>query len=234
MRRFFNPVLPTHDGCILLDREPSHHVLRVVGIAPNEEIELFNGQGYGCVARLLGVVNGAAKVKWVSDIGPTQTRPSLTMVLSLTKGDAFSTAIRMTTEMGVSRIIPLLAQRSLPKGDKQERWQKVATSAAGQSKRLLIPIVESLQTWNTIWTVLSENDVKWLLHPAAKEVQPVTQLVQPTVVFVGPEGGFTKQETQCVLENGGEYRTLGPLVLKSDTAAIVTAAQCLGATTPLT
>lgn len=229
MRRFFSSTLPTSQQSVRLDREISHHLLRVVGIAPNEEVELFDGQGHGCVASLTRVLDGLAEVSWIRTLESSIERPSLTLVLALTKGDAFSNAIRMATEIGVSEIVPLQTQRSIPKGDKQPRWQKIAVSAAGQSKRLSIPTVRGLQTWQTVWDVLPSEDIRWILHPAATGVLPVLPIVQSTTIFIGPEGGFTEQEIEWMLEAGGEYRSLGSLVLKADTAAVVACARCLGA-----
>ena len=220
MRRFHCHRLPTPKQNVLLDQQTSHHILRVVGIAPKESVELFNGQGSGCVAHLIDVTQGLATMGWVSALELVPSRPELTLVLALTKGDAFATAIRMTTEMGVSQIIPLQAQRSIAKGDKQERWQKIANGAAAQSKRLTIPIIYPLQTWGSLWSEIPIGQ-RWVLHPSDANVEPVTKIFEPTVLFIGPEGGFTDKEVSVLLENGCKHRSLGSLVLKADTAAIV-------------
>lgn len=226
MRRFHSEFLPQKEHSVTLSRETSHHVLRVVGIAPNEQVELFDGQGTGCIARLLGVVDGRAEMLWVSTLKVQHTHSPLTLVLALTKGDAFTTALRMCTEMGVTKIVPLQAQRSISKGDKSARWTKVVTGAAGQSKRFTIPIVESLQTWTTIWSVLPEQQ-SWVLHPSGKGVPMVEPIMEATTIWVGPEGGFTEQELMWMFERGCGQRTLGPLVLKADTAAVVASALSL-------
>lgn len=226
MRRFLSPTLPTSIQTVCLPREISHHLLRVVGIAPNEQVELFDGHGDGCVARLVTVVDGLAQMAWVCSLNQTQHLPALTMVLALTKGDAFTTALRMGTEMGVERFVPLQAQRSIAKGDKQKRWNKVVTGASAQSKRLDTPEVLSLQTWNTIWDALSEEP-RWVLHPVAEDVPTVQSITEATTIFVGPEGGFTKQEMSWMSDHGCEHRSLGRLVLKADTACIVAAAMAL-------
>lgn len=202
-------------------------MLRVVGIAPDEQVEIFDGQGQGCVGCLQSVQDGCAVIAWVRDLSNVLERPPLTMVLALTKGDAFSTAIRMVTELGVTRIVPLQAQRSIAKGDKQVRWQKIAEAAAAQSKRLSVPAIESLQTWTSIWAQIPEYDQRWVLHPPEMDVPSVMPITEPTTVFIGPEGGFTEPELQWMREHGGEYRSLGPLVLKADTAAVVACAGCL-------
>lgn len=226
MRRFPSEQLPTKEHSVLLSRETSHHVLRVVGIAPKEEVELFDGQGRGCVSKLLGVVDGRAEMLWVSTLDGEQIQASLTLVLALTKGDAFATALRMCTEIGVANIVPLQAQRSVPKGDKSVRWTKIVTGAAGQSKRFTIPTVEPLQTWHTIWEVLPDQP-SWVLHPVSDGVPMVMPISAPTTIWIGPEGGFTEQELMWLLERGAEHRSLGSLVLKADTAAVVATALSL-------
>jgi len=227
MRRFPTSLLPSKGQSVRLSVETSHHLLRVVGIAPNEQVELFDGVGHGCVAALSGVVDGLAEMVWVDDLLLPQSRPALTMVLALTKGDAFTNALRMCTEIGVTRFVPLLCQRSIAKGDKRPRWTKIVTGASAQSKRLQIPTVLPLQTWSTLWDCLVEDETRWVLHPMMSGVPSVTTIVEPTTVFIGPEGGFTESEMTMMTEQGATYRSLGPLVLKADTAAIVASALAL-------
>lgn len=226
MRRFPTSLLPSKGQSVRLSVETSHHLLRVVGIAPNEQVELFDGVGRGCIAVLTSVVDGLAEMVWVDDLQLPQSRPELTMVLALTKGDAFTNALRMCTEMGVTRFVPLLSQRSIAKGDKQERWSKIVTAASAQSKRLQIPTVLPLQTWNTLWDCLPDA-TRWVLHPMMSGVPSVTTIVEATTVLIGPEGGFTESEMTMMTEQGATYRSLGPLVLKADTAAIVASALAL-------
>ena len=229
MRRFLSLTLPSPEQNVFLDKEVSHHLLRVVGIAPLEKVELFNGRGLGCVAHLQSVQNGLAEMAWVSNLIRHQKQYSLTLVLSLTKGDAFGTALRMCTELGVDTFVPLQAHRSIPKGDKQSRWSKIVNGAAAQSKRLTTPRVLPLQTWNSVWGVLAtetESD-KWVLHPTPENSPSVSAMTMNTIIFIGPEGGFTNQELSGMLEQGCILRSLGGLVLKADTAAAVACSRAL-------
>ena len=229
MRRFHSIKLPSVHSRVLLNNEVSHHLLRVVGIAPLEQIELFDGEGRGCIALLFSVQNGLAEVAWVSELSDSLELPSLTLVLALTKGDAFGTALRMCTELGVDTFIPLQAQRSIPKGDKHARWSKIVSSASGQSKRLTIPNVLPLQTWKSIWEVVSTDlsHERWVLHTDFDKTVSINPIQNDTTLFIGPEGGFTEQELSWMVEQNCQYRTLGPLVLKADTAAIVASARAL-------
>ena len=229
MRRFHSSTLPSSTNTVLLNKEVSHHLLRVVGIAPLEKIELFDGQGSGCVAHLHSVQNGLAEVAWVSKLSLDVNVPSLSLVLALTKGDAFSNALRMCTELGVDTFIPLQAQRSIPKGDKHARWSKIVAGAAAQSKRLTIPKVLPLQTWESIWEVpaMKLPNERWVLHTDIESNRPITSISTATTLFIGPEGGFTLQELSWMIEQNCQGRTLGPLILKADTAAIVSASRAL-------
>lgn len=229
MRRFLTPILPSIQASILLNKEVSHHLLRVVGIAPLEQVELFDGQGLGCIAHLQSVQNGLAEMVWVSNLMVQHKEYSLTLVLALTKGDAFGTAIRMCTEMGADTFIPLQAQRSIPKGDKQTRWSKIVNSAAAQSKRLTTPKVLPLQTWGSLWTLLSlrGDSEKWVLHPTSQAAVPVAPMTMNTIIFIGPEGGFTERELSWMADQDCEHRSLGKWVLKADTAAIVACSRAL-------
>ena len=79
MRRFLSATLPSSEQTVLLDTEVSHHLLRVVGIAPLEQVELFDGQGLGCVACLQSVQNGLAEMAWVSTLRGHPQQHSLTL-----------------------------------------------------------------------------------------------------------------------------------------------------------
>ena len=227
MRRFLSNVLPSEQRTVFLDKEVSHHVLRVVGIAPMENVELFNGKGEGCIAHLVTVENGLAKMAWTGVLRGGNASFKLTLVLALTKGDAFGNALRMCTEMGAHCFIPLQAHRSIPKGDKATRWIKIVNGASAQSKRLTSPEVLPLQTWKHVWDVLPADNQRWLLHPMQEQVEPLSPLTQDTTIFIGPEGGFSETELDWMRDRGCQYRSLGPLVLKADTAAAVACARAL-------
>lgn len=227
MRRFLSRVLPSANKTACLDKEVSHHLLRVVGIAPQEKVELFDGQGRGCIAFLDGVEDGLAQMAWSSDLGSTKTTFQLTLVLALTKGDAFGNALRMCTEMGADHFIPLQAHRSIPKGDKTARWTKIVNGAAAQSKRLTTPTVFTLQTWNTLWDSIPTDNDLIVLHPEGEHVAPLSSLTKDTTIFIGPEGGFSTQELAWMRERDCQHRSLGALVLKADTAAIVACSRAL-------
>ena len=134
MRRFLSPVLPAADAVIALEAGVSHHILRVTGIAPGESLELFDGQGGVCEAVLEGVEGGLARVRWTSK-GTPLVLPPRWLLIGLLKRQTFDGVVRMATELGVSAIWPVQLSRSVPKGGRLDRWERIAASAAGQCGR---------------------------------------------------------------------------------------------------
>ena len=220
MRRFFSEKLPKPNRIVALQEDVSHHFLRVVGIAPNEEVELFDGKGKACIASLFSVEEGLAFMKWEQDLLNKNDRPIVWVGLSLTKKDAFSNALRMLTEIGVSHIVPIQVAHSVVKGAKPDRWQKIVLSAVGQSKQSQCPKLHPLQTWKSALDLLNVIPRKWILHTSPNE-EPLSKAIEETAVLLGPEGGFTEKEVSLAIEKGWTIASLSSNILKADTAAIV-------------
>lgn len=226
MRRFFSERLPNPNEMVLLKEEVSHHLLRVVGIAPNEKVELFDGRGNACVAALSFVKKGRALMKWCSKVSIGHNLPVVWVGLALTKKDAFSTALRMLTEIGVSHIVPIQAERSIMKGNKMDRWQKIVSSAVGQSKQAFLPKIHPLQFWDSGLEFLDKIPNKWLLHPSGSNTK-LRKSLEETAILIGPEGGFSEKEVSKAIEKGWTPASLSPNILRADTAAIVAVSQLL-------
>jgi len=224
MRRFFSEKLPKPNTIVTLQEDVSHHFLRVVGIAPNEEVELFDGKGKACIASLFSVKEGLAFMKWEQDLLYTNDRPIVWVGLSLTKKDAFSNALRMLTEIGVSHIVPIQVAHSVVKGAKPDRWQKILLSAVGQSKQSQCPKLHPLQTWKSALDLLNVIPRKLILHTSPNE-EPLSKAIEETAVLLGPEGGFTEKEVSLAIEKGWTIASLSSNILKADTAAIVAASR---------
>ena len=226
MRRFFSERLPNPNEMVLLKEEVSHHLLRVVGIAPGEEVELFDGEGNACVAYLSFVKEGRALMKWRQELEKDLSLPEIWVGLALTKKDAFATALRMLTEIGVAHIVPIQSARSVAKGDKSERWNKIVRGAAGQSKQAKIPKIHPLNLWGSGLDLLADIPNRWILHPVESEGR-LMKAVEKTAILIGPEGGFTEKEVAKAVKRGWRTASLSPNVLRADTAAIVAVSQLL-------
>ncbi|MGE5554422.1 MAG: 16S rRNA (uracil(1498)-N(3))-methyltransferase [Betaproteobacteria bacterium] len=237
------------EGNLICLRGPEAcHARRVLRLGPGDHIAILDGSGteYQAVIEDRGCGAGSgAEVLWAR-ITAAQTRvtePSLKLVLlqGLPKGDKMDLIVQKATELGVGRIIPVVAQRSVarPKADKGERkaprWRRIAWEAAKQSGRALVPAIEPPQSLEEALRSLPagcrlivpwEGERRRTLAEAAVGLLPGATVA----VLIGPEGGLTEEEVGLVSTVGGVTVTLGPRILRTETAGLVVLACLLYAT----
>ena len=133
---------------------------------------------------------------------------------------------RAAAELGVTAVVPVATRRSVArlegKADKkQERWQRIAAEAAGQCGRGMLPSVERPLSWNQALSRLSGEPALVFYEGGGR---PLRELVTPSTrrlsVFVGPEGGFDPEEIDAIRRQGGGVATLGPRILRCETAPL--------------
>lgn len=172
--------------------------------------------------------------------------PNLTLVQGVSKGDRMGTAIRQTTELGIQRIIPFLSERTVVRlavdegARKGSRWRRIALSAAKQSGRSILPIVEDPTKIQAIREELADFDrvvIAWeeADRTADGNALSVSDALEGmgsdnrVALIVGPEGGLTAKEVESFKELGDFVRvvTLGDLILRTETAGTVATALCM-------
>jgi 16S rRNA (uracil1498-N3)-methyltransferase len=215
MRRFLADVLPEPGAEQWLARDISHHLLRVTGIAPGEQVELFDGNGGTVVARLVGVEAGLARVQGVSVLQQDAPTPVF-LLAGLMRQGPFDTTVRMATELGVTTLVPVLCRRSIARGERVDRWERIARAAATQCGRSDVPTVENPGTLAAAIGSVPAGFHRLVCVPGA----PVGHApAGPLAVLLGPEGGLTPDEVGLAGDHGFEPFGLGPTVLRGDTAA---------------
>ncbi|MBN2801211.1 MAG: RsmE family RNA methyltransferase [Deltaproteobacteria bacterium] len=217
MRRLFlAPPLPSlGERAVLAERE-RHHAA-VMRLAPGTPLVLLDGAGAQVEATLLQ--DGAV----VATAPPRQARPAqrLHVLLSLTKAAAMDSAVRMVTEAGATHIHPVLTRRSVAKGDKVDRWERIALAAAKQCGRADVPAVTGLlPLWDAL-ELLPQDTARWIALPGSDAAE---QAAGPAAVLIGPEGGFEEGELALTLERGFTPMGIGAWVFRADTAAAVAVA----------
>ncbi len=185
---------------------------------------------------------------------PIKKLPHLTLVQGISKGDRMGQTIRQTTELGIERIIPFLAERSIVRlrkdegGYKGDRWRRIALSAAKQSGRTILPTVEDptalediceeLKGFDRVIICWEEADMDQEGHAlsvdkALREPDPDSGqgcgVDSRVALVIGPEGGLTQKEVDTFRAVGPHVKlvTLGPLILRTETAGTVAAALCM-------
>ncbi len=215
MRRFLCQNLGAVGEIVVLSDERSHHVLRVTGIAPGEEVELFDGLGGACRARLDGVEGGRAHLQVTEVVAAPPVESNVHLVLAQTRASVMDTVIRMVVELGVEAITVVHTERCVARGDKHERWTRIAEAASAQSGRSNVPTIGSPISLNQVLVAMGGH--RLVCTPGSVVC---AQPTGPVTILVGPEGGLTDAEVQQAETAGWVRAGLGPTVLRADTAAI--------------
>jgi 16S rRNA (uracil1498-N3)-methyltransferase len=239
MTRFFVPSTQIRDGLVYLEGSDHHHLQTVLRRTVGDELRILNGKGEEWVAQIVEMTAQTTIARLSGSIG-RQTEPQLkiNLVQSLPKADKFEWILQKNTELGVSRFQPFISERSLIKLDavtkakKQERWQKIIQEAAEQSGRGIVPPLLPVLEWREFiarfpkglvllpWEVEQQHSLKDVLGT-------LTELPEQVSVLIGPEGGFAQEEVTVLQELGAIPITLGPRILRTETAGLVAAAALL-------
>lgn len=220
MRRFKVAAIAAPGATLTVDREGSHHLLDVVHIRRGERVLVFDGSGDEAPATLTDVQDGVAVLTIDGPIASARPAHPLHLVLAVLKGPAMDDAIRMATEAGATCIRPFLASRSIARGERVDRWERVALSAAQQCGRGDVPEVQAPTDLAGALAGLAGCEL-FVAVPGAPRAVPAKG---PAAVVVGPEGGLTESEVRAVLAAGGRPIGLGRFVLRADTASAVAVA----------
>lgn len=227
--RVFTDQPLTVDTEIVLEENSAHHLTVVLRLKTGAKIVLFNGTG-GEYNATLGQFTGKHVRALISDFTDTNRQSPLyiSLGIGLSRGDRMDWVIQKATEVGVAEITPLFTARSEVrlKGDRADKkirhWRKVAINACEQCYRNIPPIINA-PTSPDRWFQSLSTDKKLVLHHRSEQTVSVlrSQQVTSTALLIGPEGGLTDSEISSSLHSGFEPLTIGPRVLRTETAPIV-------------
>ena len=209
-----------------LPPDETNHVHNVLRGRNGDFIEVVDGEERLFTARLCS--GGEAAV--VEELeAPGRTGVEISLYQAVPKGGRMDLVVEKATEVGATRIVPLLAERGVvnPRAGKVGRWRRVAEAAARQALRLSVPEVAEPVRFEDAASEVGETGV--LLHNAPG-LQPIEAVVEaPVSLFVGPEGGWSEGELLLAEEAGITLGVLGPYRLRSETAGIIAVARTLAA-----
>lgn len=221
---------------ITLDGDEGRHAATVKRLRVGEQLVLTDGAG----TAVTGVVAEAAKSSLVVAIesvtvAPAEV-PAVTVVQAIPKGDRGELAVEVLTEIGVDRIVPWAASRSVAvwRGERAAKslakWRSTARAAAKQARRIWFPEVGGPASTGDVAALIAEADLAVVLHEAGTESLADLELdgVESIVVVVGPEGGLSDQELTAF--EGAHVVGLGQEVLRTSTAGVAGVAALLSRT----
>ena len=216
-----------------LTGEQAAHLIRVLRAEPGMEFDMVAG-GKLFRAVLTECANDIARFELLQEMEADGALP-ITLLLSVFKFDRMEWAIEKATELGVERIVPVIASRTekhlaLASAKRVERWRRIAREAAQQSRRSDVPAIEDAQPLKTALKreqagaklLLSESEQSVMLSAALREES--TREGRALQMAFGPEGGWTQQEASLFEAEGWKSVSLGPRILRAETAAIAATA----------
>jgi len=213
---------------VRLPEHSAHHAREVLRLRSGAEVRVFDGEGVEYEATLDRVTREAVEVRLGSPVVPRSESPlRLVLALSPLKGDRMELVIQKATELGVSELWPVVtartdaAARPALRGSRSERWEKVASGAAEQCGRAVVPRVLPTLTLDGLLAEPFEGERLVLLETLGQ--RPLATIPKPSraaLVLVGPAGGWEASEVARVTAAGFHAVGLGPRVLRSETAAV--------------
>lgn len=224
-RRLFLPPERIAEGLATLTPEAAHYLRDVLRLGPGAELELFDGAGGAYPAALL---EGFTALR----LGPRrEARPPLALwlVVALAKGEKLDLVVQKATELGATRICPFEAERSVVHLDRERgqartvRWRRIAAEAARQCGRADVPAVEEPASLAAALAAIPAGLARFVFHPGGEPLAAATDAAGAAAV-VGPEGGLSPAELEACEAAGARRVTLGPRILRAETAAVVAVA----------
>jgi 16S rRNA (uracil1498-N3)-methyltransferase len=227
MRRILAPKVTL--GQVQLGSAEAHHLRDVLRLGPDSQIEVFDAAGNRGVARILTATPAGVTLEIIEMLPAQASGFSLTIAAAIPKGPRADWMIEKLSELGVDTFIPLATARAvvLPRGsEKQQRWLRLATESARQSARAGVMKIGPLTELQSILSQSPPDQLAYLsLEPNAQPLINFLKSSPPTLaLLIGPEGGWTREETTLFHNARIPALTLTQSTLRIETAAITAAA----------
>jgi 16S rRNA (uracil1498-N3)-methyltransferase len=217
---------------VVFDSRETRHLARVLRLRPGDTVRVLDGRGAELTVRLESTRAPAARGTVLARAAvPSESPLTVALAQGIPKGDKMEGIVRAATELGVARLIPLITERTVARPDprrwqeRARRWHRVATEAAKQCGRSVIPAVEIPRALEDLAPApgdglalcLWEEERRGLGETLAGIAGPVAS----ALLVVGPEGGLSRREVEGLLARGFVSAGLGPRVLRTETAGLV-------------
>ena len=230
MPRFFVPQRDLEDGKARLQGGEFRHLQRVLRLREGDTVTLFDDAGIEHEGVIVSMSPRVATVRITASAASARESPlAVTLYQGVPKGRKMDLVVEKATELGVVTIVPFVSTFGTASvgaaESKRERWHRIALAAAKQSGRTTVPAIAPTLTFPEVVTAAAAVDCRLLFfeHAGTAPLPPAPEGTPPktAAVVIGPEGGFSSEETSRALNAGLALCGLGPRILRTETAAIV-------------
>ena len=204
----------------MLDKSQSHYLNKVMRVKENELFSLFNNKGEW-EAKILKISKGFVEFQINKQLRQKENLKDLWLAFSPIKSNYQNFMIQKATELGVTKFLPIIFDRTIVRSINIERLKKIATEASEQSNRINIPSIEQTQNLESFLNSNLVNLIFTDLNSTNKKIDKSKLTSKPTCIIVGPEGDFSELEREKILTfKGVQTVKINENILRSETAVI--------------
>ncbi len=229
-RRFFISPGQVSGRDIIVTNEDVRHIATVLRMKTGDRLLLCDGWGTEYTVKISDINESVIKTNILGQSRREIRYPLITLGQGLPKSDKMDWIVQKATELGTASIVALITERTIVKVKDEEkrslRWRKICREAAMQSNRADLPRVEGIRAFGDYVRTLDPEPGTLLLLPWEEGTEPIKSVlrgrteVKNIVVLIGPEGGFSAAEAALAQEKGFHAVSLGPNILRAETAAV--------------
>ena len=237
MHRFYPDPDPGPDGLALLSADDSRHALTVLRLKAGDRVEVMTS-GQRWLAEIAGEENRIVRVRKLVPLPSSEPKLAITLFQGIPKADKMDWIVQKATELGVSRVVPVLMERSVVRFSaadgrkKTDRWQKISREAGKQCGRCVLPAIDLPLTLDQLaarpnlpaLNVVPWEEAEGFGPLALREAYPVMESLG---ILIGPEGGISSREIALLKSKGFLPMTLGKRILRTETAGLAALASLM-------
>ena len=219
IRLFFSAALST-DLTDKLDESKSHYLNKVMRVKENEVFSLFNNNGEW-EAKVLSQSKSIIEFKITKQLRQKENIKELWLAFSPIKSNYQNFMIQKATELGITKFLPIIFDRTVVRKINKERLKKIIIEASEQSNRINVPIIEEIQSLNNFLKANSVNLIFTDLNSVNNKIDKSKLTDRPVCIIIGPEGDFSEAEREEILAfKGVQPIKINENILRSETAVI--------------
>ena len=203
-----------------LDKPQSHYLTKVMRIKKNDFFSLFNSYGEW-EAKVLEILKGIVQFKIIKQIRSKESSKEIWLAFSPIKSSYQNFMIQKATELGVTKFLPIIFNRTIVRKINKERLEKIVIEASEQSNRLNVPLIEKAQNLKNFLKLNSMDLIFTDLNSDNKKIDKSKLTNQPICIIIGPEGDFSETEREKILSfKNVQALKINENILRSETAVI--------------
>ena len=209
--------------------DEAHHCRHVLRLKDGDTVNIFDGRGHEAQCAIAKITNQAVQLNVLTQTSTPALRCRITLAQAVPK-KSMDLIVQKATELGVTAIVPVLSERTIVRIDedaaKLDRWREIALESCKQCGNNWLPVIEPPRKATEFFANAGKFDLKLIasLQPGAQPLKQIlpAQMPASVLVLIGPEGDFTPAEISEARNAGCLPLSLGPLILRAETAAIYT------------